>query len=142
MTDITRQQKKDFAQKLYLSEPGITQQEIAARVGVSVNTVSKWKVDGKWEEMRVSLLTSKDTILTRLYNQLDRLTAEQEDGKSVSADTIIKLTAAIRNLENETNIADKLTVGKEFLVYLRRVGDASETKKIAAYFDAFIKSQL
>lgn len=51
---LTRLQKRDWARHLFLSEPGIMQKEVAARVGVSVNTMSKWVQAGKWEELRAS----------------------------------------------------------------------------------------
>lgn len=58
-------------------------------------------------------------------------------------DTISKLTAAIRNLETETNIADKMDVGREFLAWARKNAvSADETRRLAALFDGFIKSCL
>lgn len=147
---LTNKQKRDYAQHLYLSEPNILQKELAERVGVSKNTISRWIVEGKWEELRTSVVTTKATQLSRLYNHLrelnDSVDARPEGERYINnkdADTLTKLTAAIRNLETETNIGDKIEVGKEFLTYVRKAADSPDTvKTIAAIFDGYIKSCL
>ena len=63
MADLTRQQQKDYAKQLFLNEPGITQAEIAQRVGVSKNTICKWVSEGRWEDLKTSMLVEKDTCL-------------------------------------------------------------------------------
>lgn len=147
---LTMKQRRDYAQHIYLSEPGVLQKELAERVGVSKNTISRWVADGKWEELRTSLVTSKATQLSRLYRHLAELNDSVEsraEGErymnNKDADVLSKLTASIRNLETETNIADKIEVGKEFLTYVRKVVDDSDmVKAIARHFDGYIKSNL
>ena len=147
---LTNKQKRDFAKHLYLSEPGILQKELAERVGVSKNTISRWAAEGKWEELRTSVVTTKSTQLSRLYNHLrelnDSVDMRPEGERYINnkdADTLTKLTAAIRNLETETNIGDKIEVGKEFLNYARKAADSPDTVKvIAALFDGYIKTCL
>jgi transposase-like protein len=148
--DLSIKQKKDYAKHLYLSEPDALQKDIAERVGVSQNTMTRWVRDGKWEEMRTSVVTTKTMQLSRLYAHLkelnDSIDARPEGERYVGsrdADTLTKLTAAIRNLETETNIGDKIEVGKEFLSYVRRTAESAETvKTVAALFDGYIKSCL
>jgi len=67
---------KDYAKRLFLE--GNTQKEIARRLGRTEKTIGKWKDEGKWDDLRKSLLVTKDTQLTSLYNQLDRLNKEIE----------------------------------------------------------------
>ena len=111
MTNLTIEQKKDYAKQLFLNDPGITQAEIAEKVGVSKVTICKWVKDGKWQELQASLLIGKEEQLARLYKQLRLLNdaiENKEDQKfatSKEADAILKLTVAIKNLETETNIA-------------------------------------
>lgn len=62
---------KDYAKRLFLE--GNTQKEIARRLTRTEKTIGKWKDEGKWEDLRKSLLVTKDTQLTSLYNQLDKL---------------------------------------------------------------------
>lgn len=133
MADLTREQKKDYARQLYLNDSSITQAEIADKVGVSKVTICKWVKEGKWEELQTSLLVGKEEQLARLYRQLRKLT-DAIDGReegcdfagSKDADAILKITAAIKNLETETNIAEKMATGKE----------------VAKLFNAYIKSCL
>lgn len=67
---------KDYARRLFLD--GNTQKEIAQRLGRTEKTIGKWKEEGKWEDLRKSLLVTKDKQLTSLYNQLDRINKEIE----------------------------------------------------------------
>ena len=123
MTNLTIEQKKDYAKQLFLNDPGITQAEIAEKVGVSKVTICKWVKDGKWQELQASLLIGKEEQLARLYKQLRLLNdaienkQDQKFATSKEADAILKLTVAIKNLETETNIAEKMATGKEFLAF-------------------------
>jgi len=67
---------KDYAKRLFLE--GNSQKEIARRLTRTEKTIGKWKDEGKWDELRKSLLVTKDNQLTSLYNQLDRLNKEIE----------------------------------------------------------------
>jgi len=147
MSELTRQQQKDYAKQLYLNDHGITQAEIAERVGVSKNTVCKWVGDGKWEEMKVSMLVEKDTQLARLYRQLKQYNDTVElrpDGQrfflSKEADAVLKITAAIKNLETETNTAEKMATGKEFLAFVRKTTDLETSKYVARLFNDYLKT--
>lgn len=140
------EQKKEFAKMLYLNNEGISQKEIALRASVSEVSVSKWIKLEKWYNLKISLLTTKAEQLSFLYNQLKALNTviKDRDGEkyasSKEADSIIKLTAAIKNLEIETSIAEKVETGQQFLSFVRKTGDIETSKDIAKYFDAFIKS--
>jgi len=147
MGDLTREQKKDFARNLYINNPGITQKEVAKRVGVSAQTICKWVESEKWEKLNKSLLLSKSETLSDLYDQLleaKNAVKNREEGKrfmsSKEADAVLKITAAIKNLETETNVAEKTEVGKQFLAFVRKITDFEQSKQIASYFDMYIKS--
>lgn len=149
MTQLTRQQQKDYARQLFLNDPGITQTEISERVGVSKNTVCKWVNDGKWEELKTSMLIEKDAQLARLYRQLKQWNDTVEgrpDGQrflqSKEADAVVKITAAIKNLETETNTAEKMATGKEFLAFVRKTSDLETSKFVARLFNDYLKSCL
>ena len=149
MAELTLKQKKDFAKQLFLNDEGITQAEIADRVGVSKVTICKWVNEGKWDEMRTSLLVGKDMQLSWLYRQLEQwqdTVNQREDGKqlltSKDADAVVKITAAIKNLETETNTAEKIATGKEFLAFVRKTCGLDQSKEIARLFNAYIKSCL
>lgn len=148
--ELSYKQKKDFAQQLYISNPGMTQKEVAERAGVSNATIGRWFSEGRWEQLRTGIVATKTEQLSRLYNHLkefnNSIDARPADCRIMSprdVDTLTKLTNAIRNLETETNIADRIEVGKEFLAYVRRVvTNAEQVKQIAVLFDGYIKKCL
>lgn len=149
MGDLTKDQKKDYAKRLYLTEKGITQIEIADRVGVSKVTLCRWVKDNKWDELQTSLLVDKELQLARLYRQLKSYNDAVENRpdleqflNSKEADAVVKITAAIKNLETETNIAEKMATGKDFLAFVRKASDFEFSKQVAKYFDSYIKSCL
>lgn len=144
---MTSQQKKDFARQLYISDSAITQAEVAERVGVSKKTICKWVNEGMWDDLRKSLLVSKEQQLSMLYDQLNALnlaikSRDQQYANSKEADTINKITASINKLETETNLADKIETGKLFLQFVKQTESLDEAKRISTLFDAFIKSCL
>lgn len=148
MANLTLEQKKDYARQLYLNDSSITQAEIAEKVGVSKVTLCKWVKDGKWQELQTSLLIGKEEQLARLYRQLRLLNdaienkENQKFATSKEADAILKLTVAIKNLETEINIAEKMATGKEFLSFVRKTTGFDTSKEVAKLFDSFIKSCL
>lgn len=71
---LKKTQAQEYAKILYLdSEQKLTIQEIAERVGVRPNTVSKWIKDGEWEKLRKSLLVTRQAMISDLYDQLQVL---------------------------------------------------------------------
>ena len=69
MADLTNQQKKEWAQLLYLKE-NLTQQEIADKVGVSRRTVVSWVNSGKWEEMKAGLTMTREQQIMNIQRQI------------------------------------------------------------------------
>lgn len=122
-----------------------TQKEIAAKVKVSDNTLSSWAKKGNWDLLRKSLLTSKNESLRNLYNVLDRvnkkLNEENSIGDSKTADMLVKYTAAIKNLETETSIAQLIDSGQRFHQWMQVI-DPKLALSFLNHYDGFIKDQL
>lgn len=147
MAQLTSAQKKEWAKVLYVKE-NLTQKEIAEKIGSSRQSVNRWASEGKWEELKVGLTLTKEEQIKNLYRQvaeLNKAILEREDGArfaSVSeADTITKLSAAIKKMESDTGIADIVSVGIKFLDWLRKA-DVDKAKEFAEYWDMFIKDQM
>lgn len=147
MTTLNNSQKKQWAQTLYLRE-NLTQLEIAERVGVSRVTVSKWVRDGKWEEQKAGITLTRQEQVANLYRQvaeINRTIATRHEGErfpnSKEADILGKLSAAIRNMEQETGIADVISVLTAFIEWLRPL-DLDKAKELTRLADAFIKDKL
>lgn len=132
---------------LFVKE-NLTQKEIADKVGSSRQSVNRWISEGKWEELKVGLTLTKEEQIKNLYRQvgeLNKTILEREEGARFAtvseADTIGKLSAAIKKMESDTGIADIISVGIRFLSWLRKA-DVDKAKEFAEYWDLFIKDQM
>jgi transposase len=142
---LRKAQEKEYAKSLYIGG-GLTQKEIAERVSVTEKTLTKWIKEGKWENLKKSLLTTKQNQLSFLYDQLDFLNTDisKRDFKVAvgkEADTIIKITAAINRLETETSIGDTVEVARNFIEFVRQQ-DLEFAKKVTNFFDVFITAKM
>lgn len=140
-------QKKEWAMHLFVKEQ-LTQKEIAARVDVREATVSSWVAKGGWRRMQQSVLATRATELANLYAQLAELNAAirlrpegERFANAKEADTLSKITSAIRSLETDTSIADIVDVFMKFNEYVRKVKFEAITDLVELE-DAFIKSKL
>lgn len=135
--------KRSKAKSLFITNQ-YTQKEIAELVGVSEKTVSKWKEQDGWESFKMSLLTTRENELRRLYKMLQKKNDEIELKLIVTPgdmDGVLKLTAAIKNLELETSIADKVEVGTSFINLVRKE-NADLAKQITKWFDIFLQQTI
>lgn len=147
MVELTSRQKKDFAKSIYLGED-LTQEEIAERVGVKRQTVSRWIKEGNWERHKVSITITREEQLKNLYLQLSELNAAinkkpagERFANAAESDTISKISNAIKKMETDVGLADILSVFKSFVKWLRTY-DMARSKEIVPLLDAYIKSKL
>lgn len=136
---------KDVAKVLYMQ--GWKQKEIAARLTVSENTVSRWAKAGHWDSLKKSTINSRTERLAELYEELaefNRMIKDKEDYKvpdSKEADARRKLITDIAALETKYNIADTMSVAKDFITFVGEI-DYEFSRQALTYFDAFINQQI
>lgn len=147
MAKLTNSQKKEWAKTLFLKE-NLTQKEIAARVGVSQQTITRWVNAEHWEDLKTSITLTKQEQVGHLYRQvaeINRAISQKNEGERFAdpkeADIMSKLAAAINKMETEVGIKDIIEVGIKFIDWIRAV-DLDKAKDITALYDAFIKDQL
>jgi transcriptional regulator with XRE-family HTH domain len=141
-TNVSIQQKKDYAKLLFIKE-NLSQKEIAQKVGISEKTMSKWANDDNWDRLRKSLLVTKEEQIRWLYIMLDSIKTKTELSNNIidskTADTLIKITAAIKNLEtNDITISEIFSVGKRAIAWAQ-TNQAQDVAVIVELFDGFIK---
>lgn len=147
MGNLTNKQKRSLAQVLFCKE-NLTIQETAERVGVSRQTVGKWAKEDKWEEQKVGVTLTKEEQIKNLYRQIGEINKnilDRDEGSRYAtiseADTISKLSAAIKKMEGESDIADIISVGIKFIEWVRKA-DVSRAREFAEWWDLFVKDQL
>ncbi|HMQ77124.1 MAG TPA: DUF1804 family protein [Flavobacteriales bacterium] len=140
-------ERRKHARQLFVHH-NLQQNEIAKLCGVSEKTISKWKLEEDWDRQRAAMVTTKDRELARLYSMLGQVNdaiERREEGARVpnakEADTINKLAAAIRKLEDDTGIAHKVNAYMDLFNWLRR-RDLSKAQELSAQADEYIKSLL
>ncbi|MCC8095703.1 MAG: helix-turn-helix domain-containing protein [Tannerellaceae bacterium] len=147
MAEMTLKQKKEYAAILFLKEQ-LTQAEIAEKVGVSRQTINKWVKAEKWEERLAGISMTKEEQIKNLYRQITEINDKikgREKGErhatTAEADTINKLSSAIKKMEEDIGIADIVSVSIRFLEWIRR-SDHEKAKEFTHLFDLFIKDSL
>lgn len=145
MMGLSKEQEKAYAKILYVQEK-LTAKEISERINVSEKTIGKWIEVGKWKNERKSMLITKQSQITMLYDQLDWLntdilTRNIKVATSKEADAISKITSSINRLEVETSLGVTIEVAKNFIEFLRGV-DLDKAKSVTDLFDIYIQSKM
>lgn len=140
---------KNHAKILYTREGVTLQKDLAQRVGVSENTISKWIKDENWERQRASLIITKDEELRRIYMQITELNDSifnRPEGKrfcdSKEADILVKLSAATKQLENEAVALPEAIEVLKLFINMVSMENLAEAKTITTWADIFIKTLL
>ena len=139
--------KKDIAKSLFING-SFTQEEIAAKVDVTRQTVARWIREGKWDDLKASLTITPAQILAGLNRQIVEINNNinnREEGHRFAtvpeADTLAKLASAIKKIESDVGIADIVDVAIRFTNWLRPL-DIDMAKKFSDLLDAFLKDQM
>lgn len=142
---LSLSQKKDYAKTLYLNNRDLNQKEIAQRVDVTEKTIGNWIKEGEWEVLRRSLLVSKSDQIARLYKTIENVQTKIDEmegiGDTKMADMMIKYTAAAKNLENDTSVAEMVDTMMKFGLYVQR-NNPEHYALITDLSDAFVMEKL
>lgn len=147
MADLKSEQKKMLAREIYLLG-NYTYEEIAQKVGAQRQTISRWAKAGNWDNLKAGMTVTREAILSRMYQQLNNMNSailEREPSKrhadTKEADVMVKLAAAIKNMETDVGISDIISVGMRFGEFLRRI-DLDKAKEYVKLWDVFLKEQI
>ncbi len=139
---MSKSQEREYA-KLLFTQMGLSQKDIAAKVGVSEKTIGKWKDQENWEQLKTVLITTRTNVIRNLQRQMELWQLEIGDrlASSKETDILTKLASAIRSLETETGISEMVDTGMKFIQFLQQQ-DVELSKQVTNYFDLFIKSKI
>ncbi|WP_297948407.1 helix-turn-helix domain-containing protein [uncultured Porphyromonas sp.] len=117
--------KYDHAKRLYLDK--VPLREIAERLGITPQTLTKWKKEGAWQASRNASLLSPKTIYNKLLKQLDDL-IERGDPLA-TADAISKICKQIKSLQKEATADDVILALTGFGDWLVAEGKRLKTSR-------------
>lgn len=144
-TNLTIEQKKEWAKLLYVKENVTTYKILAVRVGVQARTISKWAEEGEWDKLRKNVVLTRSEQLSKLLSQLEAFNSYIEAkpqgyrfADSKEADARRKLIADIKALEADASIAEAINVCTSITNWLAKF-DLEKAKNISDLFDNYIK---
>jgi transcriptional regulator with XRE-family HTH domain len=149
MTKRISDNKKEVARRLYMS--GDSQKDIADRLGVCKQTLSRWTRDGRWEELRAAHSITRPELVNKILLSINRLIDEAIAGDAVDstlADKLSKFASAIERIDKKTSIIDVIEVftafGKwiQFRMATDKDLDNEFFKKLLHYQDMFISERI
>ena len=145
MTELTRQQKKELAQTLFLNT-ALTQQEIADQVGVDRRTITRWVKE--WEPLKINYIQTREARIRSTLMQLEQLDHtidSRDDGcrypSAKEADIRRKLTDDLEALEQDASVREVINVSRSILDYVRQL-NLEHAKLLSDYLDSFIKEKI
>ena len=111
MANNKKDNSQELARVLYMS--GMAAEEIADKVGVVRQTVSRWINTLGWKEMRAACSVTRpeliNKVLVSINNLLDRANGMGDDEAAAGlGDKLIKLANAIEKLEKKTSVVDRV----------------------------------
>lgn len=122
MTKAEIERKKSVARSLYLA--GMDQNEIADKLEVSRNTVSKWSTTESWKEQRAATQVTRPELVNKLLATIDTLITQVNSSNDPAliaglADKLAKFSAVIEKLDKKANVVDAIEVFMAFNKWLQ-----------------------
>lgn len=74
---MTIKEKKEVAKELFL-QTTLTQKEIAEKLSISEQALTKWKQNENWAELKLSITSTEQKVYIKALKEIERL---QEEGK-------------------------------------------------------------
>ena len=114
--------KKDYARLLFMQ--GEQQKEIAKKVGISAQTITKWVNDGGWHEQRAAQNITRPELVNKLLRTIDKMLdavnmSENPEAANGLADKLAKFSSTIEKLDKQTSIVDVIEVFMAFSKWLQ-----------------------
>ena len=155
---VSKVEQREHARLLYVNEK-ITLKEVAERVKVTEKTIGKWCKEDNWDELRKSLMNTRENQLIHFYNQLEALNMDianrpeiKADGKpiqrplkniptSAEADILTKTTSNINKLEVEIGLGEIVVTAKKMITFIQQI-NLPDAKLFKNYFDEYINNRV
>jgi hypothetical protein len=151
MTKKETENKKSLARQLYLS--GLEMNDIADKLEVTRQTISRWCAADGWKEARAARNITRPELVNKLLATINTLIDQvnaSEDPSLIAGlgDKLAKLSSVIEKLDKKANVVDAIEVFMAFSKWLeyRSLTDPEVTpeliKAINRYQDKYIIEQM
>lgn len=115
MAEITNEKKREIAEDMYIRLT-LTGREIAENLGVTEQTVSRWKKgregEKSWDDRKTESQLTPLKIKELLLKEAEKLAKGEES--NVKADQLSKIMSAIDQLDKKINVRTVMDVFREF----------------------------
>ena len=133
--------KRAEARQLYLTQR-FEQKQICAILGIGENTFTRWKKDGRWDEVRGAQSSGKERFSQILMEQIMELDKSlKAEGRplmtSKEINSLWQLQNMLRKTEETGNLSAKVTVISNFTDWIRARYPA-DLKRFMQLADEFI----
>ena len=119
MAEIGNDKKREIAEDMYI-RLGLTGREIAENLGVTEQTVSRWKKgregEKSWDDRKTEAQLTPLKIKELLLKEAEKLAKGEES--LVKADQLSKIMAAIDQLDKKINVRTVMDVFREFDIWM------------------------
>lgn len=123
--------KKDLEEEAYglYMNTDLTQAQIAQRVGINQKTMSEWVRKGDWAVQKAANNVTRKKVIVGYLMQLQKLREvidarpEHPYPTASEADTITKITKAIKSLERGLTLSDYITALEELTKFGMKIND-------------------
>jgi transcriptional regulator with XRE-family HTH domain len=122
--------------KILFVEVGLSQSEIAERLGKDKSQISRWANEDNWKTLRSAKTATAEKIVQRTYAQINNIyDGVENEGRVITAgecDQICKLMVSIKTLNKGADLATFIQAYEEFIKYLNEQ-DPKLAKIVADY---------
>lgn len=142
--------KKEIAKLLFMQ--GLFQKEIAERVEISEVTLSKWKIEGKWDDKRAASNITRPELTNKILKSISMIldNAIDSGNKNVPqlADQLTKLASSIEKLDKKNTVINDIETFTSFNAWLQdRLSTDNElttelVKEINKFQDLYVHERL
>lgn len=101
-------EKLDYAYLLYINK--VPHKEICEKVGISANTLTKWKNDSGWEMKRAAKEISTEVLVGKALMRIN----EMLDSEEFKADAFAKAVAQLKTLKQDETIDSVVNILTKF----------------------------
>lgn len=119
MADIANDKKREIAEDMYI-RLSLTGREIAENLGITEQTVSRWKKgragEKSWDDRKTEAQLTPLKIKELLLKEAEKLAKGQES--NVKADQLSKIMSAIDQLDKKINVRTVMDVFREFDLWM------------------------